>query len=92
MTLKSITQSLTAQGIAIAALGGAVYPSISTPLKNIATEIFPNHKVIAESAIDIIGQILVVGGTGTALVGRIRAGGVSTPKGFPGPDPEEITN
>ena len=90
MTLKSITQSLTVQGIAIAALGGSVYPAISTPLKNIAAEVLPNSKVITESAIDILGQLLVVGGTGTALVGRIKVGDVYTPKGMYGPNKGDL--
>lgn len=86
MTLKSITQSLTAQGIAIAALGGSVYPTIATPLKNLAAEILPDRKIITESAIDIVGGLLVAGGTTTALIGRIRAGGVYTPDGLYGPN------
>lgn len=86
--LKSITQSLTAQGIAIAAFGGGVFPMVSTPLKNIAVDIAPDRKVLVENSIDILGGLLVAGGTTTALAGRIRAGGVSTPRGLPGPDPE----
>lgn len=87
---KPLWQSLTFQGIAILMFTCTLYPQIAKPVENILVEAYPDREVRIVNGLTILGAVLGTVGTTLALKGRIDAGGVSTPRGFYGPDPGAV--
>lgn len=92
MKSKSLFQSFTCRGAALAALA-TVLAAIAPTASKMASRHLPNHRADIEDLTEIVLALCgLVGGSSAvmAIAGRVNAGNIYTPRWMPGPNPEDF--
>lgn len=84
---RSLFATRTMIGVYVMSFAQAVL-ALRDTIEPFLKSLLPGHTEKIDAAYTLIAALITLSGGITTASGRVRAGGVYTPKGLPGPDPD----